>query len=185
VVKAGSVFTDIFAGEDWLPTLLSAAGDHNVKEKLLKGHKVGDVTYKVHLDGYDQSKYLAGQSPGARKEFFYFSDDGDLLAVRYQNLKVHFMIQEATGIDVWRRPFIALRGPIFFDLAVDPFERGQEGMNYDDWWYRRSFIAVPMQQIVGKTLMSFKDFPPRQKPASFTIDQAMEKLIEATSTGSK
>lgn len=184
VVKPGSQFRELFAGEDWMPTLLAAAGDADIKEKLLKGHKAGDKTFKVHLDGYNQTDHLAGKSPTARKEFFYFSDDGDLLAIRYQNLKVHFMIQEATGIDVWRKPFTTLRAPIFFDLAVDPFERGQEGMGYNDWWYRRAYIAVPVQSIVGKTLASFKEFPPRQKPASFTIDQALEQLKKAT-PGSK
>lgn len=186
VVKPGTKFTDIVAGEDWLPTILAAAGDSNIKEELLKGHKAGDKNFKVHLDGYNQIEYLSGKSPkGKRDEFFYFSDDGDLLALRYQRLKIHFMIQEATGIDVWRRPFTTLRAPIFFDLEVDPFERGQEGMGYNDWWYRRSFMAVPIQNIVGKTLMTFKDFPPRQKPASFTIDQAMEALMRSTSPGSK
>ncbi len=184
VVKPGTLFTELVAGEDWMPTLLAAAGDADIKSKLLKGHKAGETTYKVHLDGYNQTDYLAGRGPGARKEFFYFSDDGDLLAIRYQNLKVHFMIQESTGIDVWRKPFTTLRGPIFFDLAVDPFERGQEGMNYNDWWYRRAFIAVPVQDIVGRTLQTFKEFPPRQKPASFTIDQALEQLQKAT-PGSK
>jgi len=179
-VKPGTVFTGITAGEDWLPTLLAAAGESDIKSKLLKGHQAGDMTYKVHLDGYDQSSYLAGKGVSQRKEFFYFSDDGDLLAIRYDRVKVHFMIQEAKGIDVWRKPFTTLRAPIFFDLAVDPFERGDEGMNYNDWWYRRAYLAVPIQNIVGRTLMSFKEFPPRQKPASFTIDQAMEKLKQST-----
>jgi arylsulfatase len=184
VVKPGTRFTEIFAGEDWMPTFLAAAGVPDIKEKLLTGHKAGDKTFKVHLDGYNQMDYLAGKAEkGSRKEFFYFSDDGDLLALRYERLKIHFMIQEATGLDVWRRPFTTLRGPIFFDLEVDPFERGQEGMGYNDWWYRRAFLAVPVQKIVGKTLMTFKDFPPRQKPASFTIDQAMEALMRSTSGG--
>ena len=179
VVKPGAIFKDIFAGEDWLPTFMAAAGMPNIKEELLKGYKAGDKSFKVHLDGYNQMDYLSGKSEkSARKEFFYFSDDGDLLALRYDRMKIHFMIQEATGIDVWRHPFTTLRGPIFFDLEIDPFERGQEGMGYNEWWYRRAFIAVPVQNIVGKTLMSFKDFPPRQKPASFTIDQAMEALTK-------
>jgi arylsulfatase len=186
-VQPGTRYRGIVAGEDWMPTLLAAAGVDNIKEKLLEGHQVGNTSYKVHLDGYDLSEYLVGKTDKSpRREFFYFSDDGDLLAMRYDRLKVHFMIQEATGIDVWRRPFTTLRAPIFFDLEVDPGERAQEGMGYNEWWYRRSFIAIPVQQIVGKTLMSFQKFPPRQKPASFTIDQAMEALQRgATGPGSK
>ena len=186
-VQPGTRYRGIVAGEDWMPTLLAAAGVDNIKEKLLEGHQVGNTSYKVHLDGYDLSDYLVGKTDKSpRREFFYFSDDGDLLAMRYDRLKVHFMIQEATGIDVWRRPFTTLRAPIFFDLEVDPGERAQEGMGYNEWWYRRSFIAIPVQQIVGKTLISFQKFPPRQKPASFTIDQAMEALQRgATGPGSK
>ena len=183
-VKPGTVFTEVFAGEDWLPTLLAAAGEPNIKEKLLAGHQSGGRTYKVHLDGYNQTDYLAGKGPSHRKEFFYFSDDGDLLAVRYERIKIHFLIQEAKGIDVWPRPFTTLRAPIFFDLAIDPVERGDEGMNFNDWWYRRPYIAVPIQNIVGEMLKSFKQFPPRQKPSSFTVDQAMEQLLKAT-PGSK
>ena len=182
VVKPGTKFTDMFAGEDWMPTLLAAAGVPDIKEKLLEGYTAGDKTFKVHLDGYNQIDYLSGKSPkGFRDEFFYFSDDGDLLAMRYQRLKVHFTIQESTGIDVWRRPFTTLRAPIFFDLEIDPFERGMEGMGYNEWWYRRSYLAVPIQNIVGKELMTFQAFPPRQKPGSFTIDQALESLTKATS----
>jgi arylsulfatase len=165
---------------------MAAAGDPNIKEELLQGHKAGDKSFKVHLDGYNQMDYLSGKSEkSARKEFFYFSDDGDLLALRYERMKIHFMIQEATGIDVWRHPFTTLRAPIFFDLEIDPCERGQEGMGYNDWWYRRAFIGIPVQNIVGKTLMSFKEFPPRQKPGSFTIDKAMEALTTSTAPGSK
>ncbi len=179
VVKPGSTFRDIFAGEDRFPTLLAAAGSPNVKEQLLKGAQAGNKSFKVHLDGYNQMDYLSGKSDqSARKEFFYFSDDGDLLAVRYDRIKAHFMIQEATGIDVWRHPFTHLRAPIFFDLAIDPVERGQEGMNYNDWWYRRAFVLVPLQEMVGKTLASFKDYPPRQKAASFTVDEALNALGE-------
>jgi arylsulfatase len=178
VVKPGTIFTDLVAGEDWLPTFLAAAGEPNIKDKLLKGHKAAGKTFKVHLDGYDQGKYLAGQSPSARKEFFYFSDDGDLLAIRYEHYKAHFMIQEATGIDVWRRPFVTLRAPVVYDLAIDPFERAREGMGYEDWMYRHAFVAVPMQTIAGKTLATFKEFPPRQKPASFNLDEMMRKMSE-------
>jgi arylsulfatase len=181
-VKPGTKVTGIFAGEDWLPTLLAAAGAPDIKQQLLQGYKAGDKTFKVHLDGYDQTAYLTGSSDkSARREFFYFSDDGDLLAVRLDRVKAHFMIQEATGIDVWRRPFTKLRAPIMFDLEVDPGERAQEGMNYNDWWYRRAFVAVPMQQYVGGMLMSFRDFPPRQKPSSFTVDDALEMISKHSS----
>jgi arylsulfatase len=180
VVKPGTVVTDMVAGEDWLPTLLAAAGLPGIKEKLLAGYTAGSTTYKVHLDGYDQSDLLAGKGAGARKEFFYFSDDGDLLAVRYERIKIHFMVQNASGMDVWRTPFETLRAPIFFDLRSDPTERGQEGMGYNNWWYRHAFIAVPTQQIVGNFLASFKEFPPRQRPGSFTIDKALEALSKAS-----
>lgn len=159
VVKPRSTFNGIFAGEDWLPTLLAAAGDDGVKDKLLSGYKVGDMNYKVHLDGYNQTEALKGETPSARKEFFFFSDDGDLLAFRYDRVKFHFAIQRATGMNVWRAPFVALRAPIFFDLSIDPFERGDDGIGYDRWWYERSYLGVPAQQMVGKFLDTFTEFP--------------------------
>jgi arylsulfatase len=175
-IQPGTVINDAFAGEDWLPTLLAAAGVPGVKEKLLAGHNAGKATYKVHLDGYDQTELLTGKGPGKRRGFFYFSDDGDLLAVRFERFKMHFMVQNATGLDVWRKPFETLRAPIFFDLRSDPTERGQEGVGYDDWWVRHSFYAIPAQKLVGDFLTSFKEFPPRQKPGSFTIGDALSAL---------
>ena len=183
-VKPGSKFGDLVSGEDWMPTLLAAAGEPDIKGKLLEGHQVGNRTYKVHLDGFDQTGYLSGKSEeSARPGFFYFSDDGDLLAVRGKRIKAHFMIQEATGIDVWRHPFTTLRAPIFFDLKIDPGERGQEGMNYNDWWYRRAYVLVPIQEQVAKVLETFKEFPPRQKPASFTVGEALEALNSPIAPG--
>ncbi|GAB5405873.1 MAG: arylsulfatase [Aureliella sp.] len=183
-VEPGTKFKGLFAGEDWMPTLLAAAGLPEVKEKLLQGHSVGDKMFKVHLDGYDQSDYLSGKSDtSARQEFFYFSDDGDLLAVRVGRVKAHFMVQDATGMDVWRNPFRTLRAPIFFDLHVDPGERAMEGIGYEDWWYRRAFLALPLQQVVGKMMATFKQFPPRQKPGSFTIDQASDALSKPSAPG--
>ncbi len=179
-IKPGSVVNDIFAGEDWMPTLLAAAGVPGVKEKLLAGYKAGNATFKVHLDGYDQTELLTGKGQGKRKEFFYFSDDGDLLAVRYERLKIHFMVQNAIGIDVWRKPFETLRAPIFFDLRSDPTERGQEGIGYDNWWYRHSFYAIPIQKLVAEFLATFQEFPPRQKPGSFTIGDALKTLGQST-----
>jgi arylsulfatase A-like enzyme len=181
-VKPGTVITDIVAGEDWLPTLLAAAGAPGVKEKLLSGYAAGNTTYTVHLDGYDQTALLHGTGRGARKEFFYFSDDGDLLAMRFERLKIHFMVQNATGMDVWRQPFETLRAPIFFDLRSDPVERGQEGMGYNDWWYRHAFYAIPTQKMVGEFLASFTAFPPRQRPGSFTVDKALEALSQPPSS---
>jgi arylsulfatase len=176
-VRPGTIVNDIVAGEDWMPTLLAIAGVPDVKEKLLAGYQAGDKTFKVHLDGYDQSDLLSGRGPSARKEFFYFSDDGDLLALRYERLKVHFLVQNATGgMAVWRTPFETLRAPIIFDLRSDPGERGEGTIGWENWQYRRAFFAVPIQQIVGNFLGTFKEFPPRQRPGSFTVDKAVEAL---------
>ena len=180
VVKPGTVITDIVSGEDWFPTLVAAAGAPGITEKLLNGYQAGSKTFKVHLDGYDQTELLSGKGPSKRKEFFYFSDDGDLLAFRFDRYKFHFIVQNATGIDVWRKPFETLRAPIFFDLRSDPYERGMDGDGYNNWWYRRSFAAIPVQNMVGQFLMSFQKFPPRQKPGSFTVGNALEALSKAT-----
>ena len=184
VVEPGSTINEMMAGEDWLPTLLAAAGAPRIKEQLLAGHTAGDKTFKVHLDGYDQTALLAGTGPSAREEFFYFSDDGDMLALRFRRVKIHFTVQRATGIAVWREPFTTLRAPLIFDLEIDPFERGEDGFGYDRWWYERAFIALPAQAIVARFLESFREFPPRQKPGSFTIDQALEKMQSAVSPSS-
>jgi arylsulfatase A-like enzyme len=183
VVQPGSTISGMFAGEDWLPTFLAAAGEPNIKEQLLNGYKAGEKSFKVHLDGYDQTALLSGQDPSARKEFFYFSDDGDMLAIRYERAKIHFTVQRATGIAVWREPFITLRAPLIYDLEIDPLERGDDGFGYDQWWYRRSFLAVPIQGIVAQFLGTFQEFPPRQEPGSFTIDQAL-KMMQSRMTPS-
>lgn len=182
-IKPGIVINDIFAGEDWLPTFLSIAGNDTVKEDLLKGHTYGNKKFKVHLDGYNQIDLLTGKGEGKRKEFFYFSDDGDLLALRFERIKIHFMVQNATGFDVWRTPFEKLRAPLFYDLRSDSSERGREGTGYDDWYYRRSFVALPAQAIVGKFLGTFKEFPPRQKPGSFTVGDAIEMINKPVKAG--
>lgn len=175
-IKPGTVLNDIMSGEDWLPTLLGAAGNKNIKSELLAGKMVGNTTFKLHLDGYDQADFLAGKSPSARKEFFYFSDDGDLLALRYENLKMHFMVQNATGFDVWRTPFEVLRLPLMFDLRSDPAERGREGMGYENWAYRHAFYGYPVPEMVGAFLVTFQQFPPRQKPGSFTLGDAIKMI---------
>jgi arylsulfatase A-like enzyme len=180
VIKPGTVLNDIFAHEDMLPTFLAAAGEPNVKEELLKGKKVGDKTYKVHLDGYNLTDALAGKSPSPRKEFFYFNDDGSLVGLRYDQWKVVFAEQRAHGFDVWQEPFVTLRLPKLFNLRSDPYETADhEGMDYERWRVEHVFLMVPAQEYVGKFLSTFKEFPPSQKPGSFSLDNVLENLSKA------
>ena len=185
-IPAGSVNNDIVAHLDMLPTLLAAAGVPDVKEKLLTGMKVGDTTFKVHLDGYNQLPFLTGQTTeDPRKEFFYFNDDCDLVALRYDNWKLVFMEQRSPGtLGLWAEPFVPLRIPKLFNLRTDPFERADITSNtYYDWFLDHAFVAVPAQTIVGQFLATFKDFPPSQRAGSFSIDQVMNQLKDSA-TGS-
>jgi len=180
-IKPGSVSNEIVSHMDWLPTILAAAGEPNIKEKLLKGHKAGNKTFKVHLDGYNLLPHLTGAEKNSpRKEFFYFSDDGDLTGFRYDNWKMVFMEQRAPGtIQVWMEPFVRLRVPKLFNLRTDPFERADITSNtYFDWMIDHIYLFVPAQQMVGQFLATFKEFPPRQKAASFTVDQVLAQLVE-------
>lgn len=176
VIKPGTVHNDIFAHEDMLPTLLAAAGVPDVKDQLLKGMKVGDKTFKVHLDGYNCTDALAGKTASPRHEFFYFNDDGSLVGLRYDQWKVVFAEQRAHGFDVWQEEFTKLRVPRVFNIRTDPFEESEHG--WDNWQWRldRAFLLVPAQQYVGKFLMSFKEFPPSQKVGSFSLDAVLESL---------
>jgi len=179
-IPAGSVTNQIVHHMDWLPTFLAAAGVPDIKEKLLKGDvKAIGRTYKVHLDGYNILPMLTGQTKeGPRKEIFYFSDDGDLTALRYQDWKLIFMEQKTMGtFRVWMEPFVPLRVPLIFNLRRDPYERATITSNtYYDWLLDRAFLLVPAQAYVAKFLATFKEFPPRQKAASFSLDQVMEKM---------
>jgi arylsulfatase A-like enzyme len=178
-IKPGEVSNEIISGLDWFPTLLAAAGDADIKEKLLKGYDAGGKTFKVHLDGYDQLPYLTGRQPkSARQDFVYFNDDGDLVGVRVANWKIVFEEQRAPGtLRVWAEPFTALRTPKLFDLHSDPYERADITSNtYYDWLLSKAYVFLGAQEVIGKFLETFKEFPPSQRPASFTIDQAMEKL---------
>ena len=160
--------------------LLAAAGDPNVKEDLLKGKTVGSMTYKVHLDGYNILPLLTGETEESpRKEIFYFSDDGDLTALRYDDWKLIFMEQKATGtFRVWMEPFVPLRVPLILNLRRDPYERAPITSNsYFDWMLDRAFLLVPAQAFVGNFLATFKEYPPRMKAASFSLDQVMEKVM--------
>ena len=178
-IKPDQVSNEIFSALDWSPTLLAAAGIPDITEKLLKGYRAGDKTFKVHQDGYNQLPYLLGQqSRSPRREFFYFNDDGDLVAMRYENWKVVFMEQRAQGtLQVWAEPFTVLRMPKLFDLRADPYERADITSNtYWDWELANPSMTAAGVAIVAKYLETYKELPPSQRPASFTIDQAMEKL---------
>jgi arylsulfatase A-like enzyme len=180
-IKPGAVENGIVSHLDWMPTLLAAAGVPDVKEQLLKGMKVGDTTFKVHLDGYNMLPLLTGQTAESpRKEFFYFNDDGELVALRYDNWKLVFSEQRTPGtMRIWAEPFTTLRLPKIFNLRMDPYERADITSNtYYDWLIDHAFILVPAQQVVGNFLASFKEFPPSQKSGSFSVDQVLEKLRE-------
>ena len=178
-IPAGSVSNEIMHHMDWLPTFLAAAGEADVKEKLLKGHRAIGRDYRVHLDGYNFLPYLTGEAEEPpRDEIFYFSDDGDLTALRYHDWKMVFMEQQAAGtLRVWMEPFVPLRVPLIFNLRRDPYERAPLTSNtYYDWMLDRAYLLVPAQKYVGEFLATFKEYPPRQKAASFSLDQVMETL---------
>ena len=179
-INAGTVSNDIMSHMDWLPTIMAAAGVDDIKTKLKKGHKAGKKKFKVHLDGYNFLPYLTGkEKKSPREEFFYFSDDGDLTALRYDNWTVVFAQQRAAGtMLVWGELYVKTRLPWLYNLRTDPYERATITSNtYWDWYLDHAFLLVPAQAYVGKFLKTFKEFPPRQKAASFTIDQVMEKLV--------
>jgi len=164
---------------DWLPTFLAAAGNDNVKEELLKGKTIGDKTFKVHLDGYNMLPHFTGkEKEGRRHEIFYFSDDGDLTAMRYDDWKLIFMEQRMDGtLGLWANPFTPLRLPLILNMRRDPYEIATITSNtYYDWMLDRAYLLVPAQDIVGEFLMTFKDYPPRMKAASFSLEKVMEKL---------
>ena len=179
MIEAGAVSNDIMHHMDWFPTFVAAAGNDDVKEELLKGKKATGKKYKVHLDGYNFLPYLTGkEEKGPRDEIFYFSDDGDLTALRFRDWKLIFMEQRAEAtLQAWSEPFIPLRIPLIFNLRRDPYERANITSNtYYDWLLDHAFMLVPAQDYVGKFLMTFQEYPPRQKAASFSLDQVMEKL---------
>jgi arylsulfatase len=178
-IEAGTVSNEMIAHQDWLPTLLAAAGDPDISEKLLKGHKAGDKKFKVHIDGYNFLPHFTGkEEKGPRPGFIYFSDDGDLVALRYDNWKIVFAEQRMRGtLALWMEPFTFLRVPKFFNLRTDPFERADVTSNtYYDWMIDRIYLIYAAQFIVAEFLKTFKEFPPRMKAASFTVDQVMEKM---------
>lgn len=178
-VEPGTISNAIFHHMDWLPTFLAAAGEPDIKERLAKGgvEAIGR-SYKVHLDGYNMLPFLTGKSKeDPRREIFYFSDDGDLTALRYNDWKLIFMEQKAEhGFRAWMEPFTALRVPLILHLRRDPYERAVYSNSYYDWLLDRAYVLVPAQTYVAKFLATFQEFPPRQKAASFSLDQVMEKM---------
>lgn len=187
-IKPGTEINEVVAGNDWLPTLMAAVGEPNIKEKLLNGYKVGDMTYKVHLDGYNILPFLTGEKTvtkdqyGAtnfpRREFYYWNDDGQLVAMRYDRWKLVFMEQQADKFGVWMYPFVQLRIPLIFDLKMDPFERAQHNSNsYYEWMEGIiQFAGGASQGIAGEMVKTFVEFPPRQKPDSFNLDAVLQSL---------
>ena len=183
VVTPGTVFNDIGAHEDMIPTLLAAVGDTTVKDELLKGKNVGDTTYKVHLDGYNLIPALKGEGEWPRHEFLYWTDDGSVAALRYNNWKISFLKQNAEGFHVWTQPFEQLRAPMIANLRTDPFERAEyEGMDYQRWFLEHMFAIAPAAGYVGQWLQSFRDFPPRQKPGTFNLERVMEAVTSSDKT---
>jgi len=177
VIKPGTIINDIGAHEDMLPTLLAAAGDATAKEDLLKGRKIGDVNYKVHVDGYNLIPAFKGAGEWPRNDFIYWTDDGSVAALRYGNWKATFLRQNAHGLHVWMEPFEKLRAPMLVNLRMDPFERAfEEGMDYNRWFAEHMFLIAPAAGFCGQWLQSFREFPPRQKPGSFNLDHVMEQL---------
>jgi len=181
-IKAGSISNEIISHLDWAPTLLAVAGNTDVKEKLLTGYEANGKTYKNHLDGYNFLPYLTGQEEkGPRIEFFYFSDDGDLMALRYNNWKLHFMVQDQAGtLEIWQRDFRGLRLPYLYNLRTDPYEFARITSNtYWDWFLDHVFVLYPIGDVIGPFLKSFEEYPPAQKPGSFTIGDAFEAIKKA------
>jgi arylsulfatase len=179
VIPAGRVLNGIVRHNDWFVTLLAAAGEPDIAGKLKTGHDMGGRSYRVHLDGFNQLDYLKGEADNSpRPHFFYVSDDGDLTAMRWDNWKFVFLEQRATGtIQIWMEPYTELRVPKLFNLRTDPYERADITSNtYFDWMLERAWTFIPAQTYVAEMAQSLVEFPPSQRPASFTINQIMEKL---------
>jgi len=181
-IKAGEISNEVVSGLDWFPTLLAAAGNPNIRDQLLQGTSVGGKTFKVHLDGYNQLPYLTGQQPrSARNEFYYFNDDGNLVAYRYNDWKIVFCEQRKPGgFEVWANPFTCLRAPKVFNLRMDPMERADiVSDQYYDWLAKNAYLIQYGVWRVAPFLGTFKEYPPSQRSASFSIDQMIDKLEQS------
>ncbi|RWB04250.1 arylsulfatase [Mesorhizobium sp.] len=179
VIKPGTEINHITSHEDFVPTLVAAAGEPDVTAKLLRGYEAAGKSFKVHLDGYNQRDVLAGEGEGKRHEYFYWTDDGNLAGLRYERWKMVFLEQREEGLAVWENPLIPLRFPKLFDIKGDPFERAQtDAGEYARWRVEHAFALVPAQAYVAKHLQTYVEFPPRQRPGSFALDQVLAKLQE-------
>jgi arylsulfatase A-like enzyme len=176
-ITPGTIYNDFVAAYDLLPTFVAAAGNPDIVAQCLKGTQIGDKSFKVHLDGYDLTPLFKGETTESpRKEFLYWNDDGELVAIRVRDWKIVFKEQNNKGIGVWQDEFTNLRVPKLFHLRADPFERGDESILYDKWMVERVFVQVPAQALVARWLQTFQEFPIRQRPASFNLDSVMAKL---------
>ena len=185
-IPAGVVSNEIVQHHDWLPTFVAMAGEPDVVDKLQRGHEAAGRQFRVHIDGYNLLPYLTGEEEmSPRKGMIYFSDDGDLVALRFDNFKMVFMEQRAPGtLRVWAEPFVPLRVPKLYNLRTDPYERADVTSNtYYDWFMDHAYLILAAQTLVTDFLATFKDFPPRQRAASFTIDQALERMRGAATAG--
>jgi arylsulfatase len=181
-IEAGSVLNGIVSHQDFLPTLLAAVGEPDINEKLLAGHVAGDKTFNVHIDGQNMLPYFTGEvAESPRSQFFYISDDGDVIAIRIGDYKAVLMEQRATRLMAWLEPFVKLRGPKIFNLRQDPFERADDSSNtYWDWVLDHMWVLYQMQAVVAAQIPNFVKYPPRQKPAAFNLDAVMRQLEEAS-----
>jgi arylsulfatase A-like enzyme len=180
-IKPGAVSNEIISGHDWFPTLLAAAGDSDITDRLLKGWQAGGRTYKVHIDGYNQLPYLTGQQDKSpRKAFMYFDDDGQLVAIRADDWKFVFCEQKTPGtLDIWGEPLTCRRMPKLYNLRMDPYERADITSNtYYDWVLNKGFLMVGAQAIAAEFVATFKEFPPIQRPQSFNLDQIIAQLSQ-------
>ena len=182
---AGTVLNGIVSHQEWLPTMLAAAGEPDIVGKLLEGHQAGEKTFTVHIDGFNALPYLTGETDESPRDwYFYANDDGQIVAIRYGDWKAVFHDQRAKTMQLWAEPFVPLRLPKIFNLRRDPFERADENANgYWNWLLEHVFVIYPMQALAAEQLQSFRDFPPRQTPAAFNLDSVLANMEDATGGG--